>query len=390
MLQWLLTILPLAAIAGWWVGRQSSSKPANKTNTITRDYLQGINYLLNEQPDKAVELFVKMIEVDADTVETHLALGNLFRQRGEVDRAIRIHQSLIARTELAKKHRIQALVALGRDYMLAGVLDRAESLFLEVLETGEHINESLIYLLDIYQQEKDWEQAIITAHRLEGVSGDSMQKEIAHYYCELAIEARAKISSEQGQRYAKRALNADTQCVRASLLLGQWLVQDGHYRQAMRILQKIKSQDPAFLSEAFPSLLECAEQIQKEVELIEFLQGCLKENPTISIELLIADHLQQLQGLQVAVEFITAELQTNSSLQGVHRLIELQSEQADGNEKKKFKQLESFVGKLLVNKPSYQCTQCGYSGKVLHWHCPSCKLWSTTKPIGAVVNEETI
>lgn len=223
----LLVLVPIAAFAGWIVaGKGSRFSMDNNNGMVPKDYLLGLNFLLNEEPDKAVDVFIKMLEVDSDTVETHLALGSLFRRRGEVDRAIRIHQNLIARPHLDKQQRIQALMALGQDYMRAGVLDRAERIFLEVVENGSETGPSLHYLLDIYQQEKAWDQAVLIARKIAVSTGEAMQSNIAHYYCELALEARMANDNDLARRHLRKALTIDKKCVRASLLQGDLEAQE--------------------------------------------------------------------------------------------------------------------------------------------------------------------
>ncbi len=207
MLDLLLLLLPIAAVSGWYGGYKHKSSAAQKPNFLPRDYFIGLKYLIDEQPDKAVDIFIKMLEVNSDTVETHLALGGLFRRRGEVNRAIRIHQNLIARPQLVKGQRVQALSELAQDYMRAGVLDRAENLFLELLELDKGNEANFRYLLHIYEQQKDWEQAITIARKLH-----NMQPAIAHYYCELGDH--------------KKALLMDKNCVRATLLQGAMHIND--------------------------------------------------------------------------------------------------------------------------------------------------------------------
>lgn len=380
MINFISLLVPVAAFSGWMLGR--TSKPQlTSSKAISRDYLIGLNYLLNEQPDKAVDIFIKMLEVDSETVETHLALGNLFRRRGEVERAIRIHQNLIARPHLDKSQRTQALLALGRDYMLAGVLDRAERLFHEVYETGEYSAESLRFLLDIYQQEKDWEQAILIAQKLEVCSNQSKQTDIAHYYCELAIDARVKVSSDSAFRNLKRALSVDKACVRACLLQGEWEQEAGNYKAAIRAYKRVKEQDPDFLSEIIHPLVECYQKLGNEEELIAYLQECLREHPRISIVLVLSERLQHWHGDKVAEEFVASQLKQRPSLRGLKRLIDLQMNLTQGNTRQKLHVLNNLTDQLLEDKPVYRCGHCGFAGKVLHWLCPSCKLWNTVKPI---------
>src|SRR6476620_1368736 len=191
-------LLALAALAGaWYLGYQSKQKKHESEKlTLPRDYLVGLNFLLNEEPDKAVDIFIKMLEVDSNTVETHLAVGKLFRRRGEVDRAIRIHQNLIARPQLDKIYREQSLYELGQDYLSAGMLDRAERIFLELVNTKSLSAKALQTLIDIYQQEKDWEKAVQTAVQYESVTKQTMHTVIAHYYCEIGEIAFNKKQNE--------------------------------------------------------------------------------------------------------------------------------------------------------------------------------------------------
>ncbi|MCK5360007.1 MAG: lipopolysaccharide assembly protein LapB, partial [Gammaproteobacteria bacterium] len=160
---WLLLLLPLAAISGWIASRQDERIRSRKCGAdIPSDYFKGLNLLLNEQPDKAIEVFIKVLEVDSETVETHLMLGNLFRRRGEIERATRIHQNLIARPKLDRYQCSQALFELAQDYLKAGLLDRAENLLLEYAEVEKDPEPALRQLLYVYQQEKEWDQAIAT------------------------------------------------------------------------------------------------------------------------------------------------------------------------------------------------------------------------------------
>jgi len=207
-LLWLL--LPVAALSGWWIGwRTRNSKIKHTSKLLHPEYFKGLNFVLNEQPDKAIEVFIRMLEVDSETVETHLALGNLFRRRGEVDRAIRIHQNLIARPTLSREQRTHAVLELGMDYMRSGLLDRAEGLFLELIDSGSHLNQAYTELLEVYQQEKDWERAINIARKLEAVSVDSSSSIIAQFYCEGADAALKEGNVRVVKEQLRRAMRFD-------------------------------------------------------------------------------------------------------------------------------------------------------------------------------------
>ena len=188
---WLaLALLPVAAWSGWWAATRAHMRGERRQrNAISSNYFKGLNYLLNEQPDKAIEVFLKLAEINTETAETHLALGNLFRRRGEVDKAIRFHRHIIGRSNLSEQHRTQALLELGEDYMRAGLLDRAEKLFSELAEDGRYSEVAIRSLLSIYQQEKDWKNAIVQARRLEQVRDRDTSALIAQFHCELAAEA---------------------------------------------------------------------------------------------------------------------------------------------------------------------------------------------------------
>lgn len=378
----LLLLLPVVAASSWYVGYRALDKENKpKTNTVPRDYLIGLNFLLDEQPDKAVDIFIKMLEVDSDTVETHLALGSLFRRRGEVDRAIRIHQNLIARPHLSKQQRISSLIALGQDYMRAGVLDRAERVFLEVVEQGEDTELSLKYLLDIYQQEKEWDKAVQIARKLTSTQFLDMHVNIAHYYCELAMQAHHDKDNETARGYLRKALAFDPKCARASLLHGDIEMQEGRYRAAIRFYKNVKQQNPDYLSETLLPLEKCYEKIGNEPELVAYLRECLREYMRISVVLVLARKIQQLEGIQSAITFIAESLTKHPSVRGLKKLIELQLQTVDAKGRENLKILEDLMETMLENKPVYRCTNCGFNGKQLHWICPRCRHWSTVKPI---------
>jgi len=384
----LLLLLPVATFSGWYVAtRKIHSSEQAPTSLVPKDYLVGLNFLLNEQPDRAVDIFIKMLEVDSDTVETHLALGSLFRRRGEVDRAIRIHQNLIARPHLAKEQRIHALLALGQDYMHAGVLDRAERIFIEVVDNRGETVAGLKYLLDIYQQEKAWDKAITIAKRLEVATGEGMQTNIAHYYCELAHGATLVKDSEQASRFLRKALSIDKNSVRASLMYGGIEFEEKRYKSAIKIYSQVKYQDSDFISEATLPLLHCYKRLGQESELLAYLKETLRIYPRITLVLMLADEIQSHGDLGAAIDFITDYLRAHPSIRGLQRLIELQMKKEDARTGENLQILNDLTESILENKPIYRCGHCGFNGKSLHWLCPRCRYWSTFKPIHGLEGE---
>src|SRR5210317_311267 len=240
----LLLLLPVAVYFGWWLARAYGRRSLHKRNRLFSDqYFQGLNYLLNEQPDKAIQVFLELAEVNQDTVETHMALGSLFRRRGEVDRAIRFHQNIIAKPGLGSEQRTQALLELGEDYMRAGLLDRAERLFSELIETDAHTPSALRSLLEIYQQEKDWKNALEQAQRLEQISGEHMGDVMAQFCCEMAEAAIAGNDREKARRHLRQARRHNPRCIRARFILADLLIEDGDYDRALELYEEIAELD---------------------------------------------------------------------------------------------------------------------------------------------------
>ncbi|KGP64449.1 hypothetical protein EP47_11840 [Legionella norrlandica] len=376
-------LLPAAAWSGWWLAnRSNSSNDAHVHNRLSREYVVGLNYLLNEQSDKAVDVFIKLLEVDSDTVETHLALGSLFRRRGEVDRAIRIHQNLIARPQLSIQQRKEALMALGQDYMSAGVFDRAERIFLEVVELGgSRDTNSLQGLLAIYQQEKAWEKALDIIKKLEISTGTSFHNQAAHYYCEMANQALKVNAIDRAIYCIKQAMNVDPESVRASLMNATIEIKEGRYKQAIRSLKRVPQQDAEFLTEIIEPLVHCHKELDSMPDCIHYLEQTLIKHPRASVIFVIADYLRQNKGMDAAIDFVADNLSKHPSIRGLNRLIYWHLESAHGKVREKLQMLYDITSKFLDNKPIYRCGQCGFGGKHLHWHCPSCKQWGRMKPI---------
>ena len=231
---------------GWALRSTRSDVRERIPSTCHRRTSKGLNFLLNEQPDKAIEVFTHVLEVNSETVETHLALGNLFRRRGEVERAIRIHQNLIARPTLDKEQRSHALLELGQDYLKAGLFDRAENLFLELAEIRLHSEQALRLLLRIYQQEKEWDKAISSARKLARFSGENMNNVVAHYNCELAELAYANKDYSAARAFVREALSSDRKCVRANILLGDIEAEGNRHRDAIKAWKHIEEQGCPF------------------------------------------------------------------------------------------------------------------------------------------------
>lgn len=371
-----------AVVSAWYLGyRMRKDQTSVQKASLPKDYFAGLQYLLNEEPDKAVDVFVKMLTLDSETVETHLAVSKLFRRRGEVDRAIRIHQNLIARPQLEKCYRDESLFELGQDYLSAGMLDRAERVFLEVVNIKEYTIPALKALLDVYQQEKSWNNAINTAMQLQAVTHKPMKVAIAHYYCELAERSLLNKNKEEAKEYLKEALKIDDRCARASLQLAKIKMADEDYKNALKYLKQIKSQNPDYLSESIYLLATCYQVMQDEKRLVAYLMEIVEEHPHVPVVLILSERLRQWKGEKVAANFVADYVRRYPTLRGLSQVIELYLSSVEGRAREDLLIVQGLMKKLLADKPDYQCVSCGFSGKTLHWHCPGCKQWSTLKPI---------
>ncbi len=379
---WLL--LPVAAASGWFVARAESHRKSPKPGgrfDLPEAYFRGLNFLLNEQPDKAIEVFIKVLEVNSETAETHLALGNLFRRRGEVERAIRIHQNLIARPSLDREQRSLALLELGQDYLKAGLLDRAENLFSELVENRMYSEQALRWLLSIYQQEKEWENAIATCRRLARITKTSMDYVIAHYYCELA-EAKLKAGDHKAVRlYLRKAFAVDSKCVRASIVLGDLEAEEKRDPEALKAWKRVEEQDPLFLGEIAVRVADAYRRLGDETGLYEYFDGALERQQDNGLMLELVDIIKDRDGLDAAEKYVVNWLRRNPSVQGLERLIELNMLQSEGSARNDLLLLKGIIEHLGEKQQGYLCQQCGFRGTTLHWLCPSCSHWNTIKPV---------
>ena len=387
---WLL--LPVAAGTGWWAARNSSrhTERGGESRGLRFDYFQGINYLLNEQPDKALDVFIKLIEVDSETVETHLALGNLYRRRGDVDRAIRIHQNLIARESLSVPQRTEALLELAQDYMSAGLLDRAEELFTELAEDTDYRVQALRQLIDIYEQEKDWPKAIVSARKLEKATGNQLGWIIAHYCCEQAGRYCKEGDLDRALKHVQQARNMHAACVRASLLEADIHAERHEHEQAIRSLQRVEEQDANFLPETVGRLYRSYQALERVDALDDYLSKLMDRYGWTSVILTLADIRLKSGGRREAIGFIAERLRQRASVRGLDRLLDLEIEEqqgAGGGGDEYLEILKGLTEELLHERPAYQCSHCGFPAKSLHWQCPSCKHWTSIRPIQGVEGE---
>lgn len=382
MIELLWLLLPVAAASGWWSAqRQLNRQQQFQRSNQSAEYFRGLNYLLEDQPDKAIEIFLRMVEVDQDTAETHMALGNLFRRRGEVDRAIRIHQSLMSRESLSPEQRNKALLELGEDYMRAGLFDRAERLYRDLSENPTYSALALKRLASIYEQEKDWPQAIACYEQLERSTGPVRRLEIGQFYCELAEIALQEGEEAHAEQAIAAALEKHPECVRASMLEGYLALNRQQWSTAQQALLRIERQHLRYLPEILPALRQCYAELGQLDGYRIFLQRVYRQDPTGLLIATLAEELLVQGGLDSALTFLRAELETQPSFKGLSCLIELRLASQQPLERSDLEMLYHLSRQLFHSTVRYKCDNCGFIGKALHWRCPSCKTWSSIKPL---------
>lgn len=374
-------LLPVAAASGWFVARRSRSPRDEEVTAVNPDYLRGLNYLADENPDKAIEVFERLIEVDNDTIETHLALGNLFRRRGEVDRALRIHQNLVAQPNLQAVHRDQARFELARDYLRAGVFDRAETLFLDLVGEGVSPAASLQNLTTIYEKERDWHRAIETSRRLQAVDGRSLRFAIAHYWCELAQEATRRQDVDEACRLVRKALSEDSDCVRASLLRGHLHEQAGDDRGAIKAYIRVMRQNDEFVTEILEPLERCFRRLNALDAWSDFLVDASRRYNGVAPHVAMARLLQEAGQGAEATEHLGVYLERFPSWLGFYHLLDLTSENSEGGLSGPLDSLCQSLRHMTETTACYQCVHCGFSGRSLHWQCPGCLHWNSVRPL---------
>ncbi|WP_323844651.1 lipopolysaccharide assembly protein LapB [Microbulbifer magnicolonia] len=386
----------LAAIAiGWLLGRKSTRKKANSAEqqqALVRSYAQGLNYLLSERHDDAIDKFIDALEVSSATFDTHLALGNLLRKRGEHDQAIRVHQNLLARPSLTRVSQQKAQLELARDYIAAGWLDRAERLLQELVETSSELrNTSLEHLVEVYRDEREWAKAIHAVNLLHGRRYKRLSPEWApiqaHFCCELAEEAIKGKDYLSARKHIDAALGYDRNSVRANLLWARLEHLLSRPREAIKVLQRIPKQNPDYIPEILELLITCYEAIGDEKGLDRYLESLLREHPSNSVLIALTERIHHQQSEAAAAAFMGKQLALRPSLRGLGHFLDLHIDSTQGRARENLSLLKTLIDQLIASRPHYRCSNCGFSGNQLHWLCPSCKHWDSVRSVKGVEGE---
>jgi len=361
-------------------GGDGDEAPPPDPERLNSDYIKGLNFLLNEQPDQALEVFIRMVEVDENTLETHYALGGLFRRRGEVDRAIRIHQNLIARPNLNQEQRDQAFFALGEDYLGAGLYDRAESLFLQLLESGKHGEAALVQLIRICELTNDWEKAAEYFLQLEASAAvETKADQAAHYYCELAEQAMAGGDFASAAKWLKLADDRNVETIRTRLAQADLARATGDHEAAIKLYERVITLEPRLASEVIPGLAKsCRESGQREALeriLTELKEAHPQARDAIALAVIRDPEIENQTALDCLREFTA----THPILSSIVDMEQLNSEDPAVSAAS-VGRVRAALGRIAMHSPRYRCSECGYATMELLWQCPSCRDWETVIP----------
>jgi lipopolysaccharide biosynthesis regulator YciM len=376
---WMLLVFPLFFAMGWLTARMDIKELLSESSLLPRSYFQGLNFLLTEQQDKAIEAFIEVVKVDPQTIELHFALGSLFRKRGEVDRALRMHLNLVERADLDETKKQQALFELAQDYLKAGIMDRAEVAFQQLL-SSPYAKESLDFLLEIYQKEKDWLKAIDICQRLTDLTGQPYKKEASAFYCELATYELSRKQNDAARVHLEQALEVNPHAVRATIMLGDMEVTAGNYKNAIDTWKNIEQQDAQYLPLAAEKMLQAYLQIGHENEGISLLQEYQVKYPSHDLMNVLFQAVLKRDGAEAAYQLVRNELQRNPTLLGLDKFLEARLLEVTDKNRADVELVKNLVHQRTRSLAMYYCSSCGFKARQFYWHCPACHGWETYSP----------
>lgn len=377
----LLLLFAAAAALGWYFARRTRPHGASGgRGQFSAEYFQGLNHLLNEEPDEALEVFIRMVDMDADTVDTHFALGALFRRRGETERAIKVHQNLVARPDLPRDSRARALNELAEDYFKAGLFDRAEQVYAQVARGTAQREQGLRGLVRIYELQRDWEKAIGAMDQLVSISRQASGEVVAHYCCELAQEAISRGDLNAARHWLKRAQGADRNTVRGAMMRASIAQREGDHQLAVRLYQQALERDGGFLVDVLPELRRSYIELGKTAAFERWLAEALLRHPEwrpgIAFAAITEGGFDDPVTRQCIVDFIDGNPILTEILETLRPTLE-----NDGGREAAVRRISGAMRRIARVSPRYRCGVCGFSGNALYWQCPSCRSWDTTRPV---------
>ena len=377
-LWWLLGI-PVFFGLGWVAARVDIRQLVSESRTLPRGYFKGLNFLLNEQPDKAIDAFIEIVTLDPETADMHFALGNLFRRRGETERAIRVHQNLLARPDLPLEQLQHAEYELGMDYLKAGLLDRAEETFNRLVATQYGVQAQRA-LLEIFQREKEWTRAIEAALGLQESGAGSRQKEIAQFYCELAQDALVHLHPEDAVPLLEKSLLANRTNVRATLLIGDAQLAQGDVEGALLTWRRVEQQSVPHVALVAQRLMDGYRKVDRPQEGVNLLKSYLEQASSIDLIEVVFKAVIDLDGVDAAKQLVSAELRRTPTLLGLDKLLEARLMDAPAAVWPELSMVKNLVHGYTQKLARYQCSHCGFKARQFYWQCPGCSRWETYPP----------
>lgn len=376
---WMLLGIPFFFGLGWLAARVDINELVSESRTLPRGYFKGLNHLLNDQPDKAIDSFIEIVKLDPESADMHFALGNLFRRRGETERAIRVHQNLLARPDLPAEDKAHAQYELGIDYLKAGLLDRAEETFNQLVDSS-YAAKARRSLLEIYQREKEWKRAIAAAEGLQDSGAGSRQKEIAQFYCELAQDALVHTAPSDAMQLLDKALEADRHSVRATILRGDAQLAQGDVEEALKTWRRVEQQSVPHVALVAARLMDGYRKVGRPQEGVNLLKSYLAEASSIDLIEVVFKAVIELDGVQAAKELVVEELRRNPTLLGLDKLLEARLMDAPANIWEELSMVKNLVQRYTQKLARYQCSHCGFKARQFYWHCPGCNRWDSYPP----------
>lgn len=387
MLNLLWLLLPVAAAAGWFAARRSGAARPEAFWNYSANFHEGLNELLNDSGDLPGELFDKLNDTDNDTADTHIALGNLYRRRGDVNRAILLHESLLDKPELGKRVHSLALLELAKDYDSAGLLDRAEQSLRKLVDSGERLSEGYAALLTLHERERDWNHAIETANEIERVTGEDRSSLIAHYYCELASDAKTEGYTDQARKLAADALQRSDHCARAHMLLAELARGAGDNALAVDHYAAVEELRPELMPDVIDARFDALLANGDESVLRAFIDRIRQRRNAYSVVRKTRSVIEKLDDVDTADRFFKDQILQRPSLKGLRDWAHDQIRISKPDEREKVQVICTLLDRVVEDKPAYQCGRCGFLGNQLHWRCPSCNNWDSVLPIIGVEGE---
>ena len=376
---WWLLAIPAFFTLGWIAARVDIKQLVSESRSLPRGYFRGLNFLLNEQPDKAIDAFIEIVKLDPETVELHFALGNLFRRRGETERAIRVHQNLLARPDLPQEQKVHAQYELGQDYLNAGLLDRAEETFNQLADT-QYGAQARRALLEIYQREKEWTRAIEAARALQESGAGGRQTEIAQFYCELAQDELVRSAPDAAISLLEQALAADRTSVRATILMGDAFLAKDDIEAALATWRRVEHQSVPHVALVAQRLMDGYRAVGRPHEGMKLLRFYLGEASSIDLIEVVFKAVLDLEGVDAANQLVSDELRRTPTLLGLDKLLEARLMDAPPEMRSELSMVKNLVHGYTQKLARYQCSHCGFKARQYYWQCPGCSKWETYPP----------